>query len=296
MAQARERLRTIEGLVADDRRNASLVQQSLDGGSGTRVELLSAQSQLASDEALLPPARQALDAARHALAVLVGDFPADSAVPEFALADFTLPAALPVSLPSTLARQRPDILAAEAQLHAATAAVGVATADLYPSITLNAGGGPQALTLGSLFDRSNLVWNLASGLVAPIFDGGTRRARQRESIDTMKASAAHYQGTVLDAVRQVADVLAAIEHDAEFETAQRRTLEVAEQSVDLARRSYQAGNSGVLTVLDAERVVQRARLEDLRARVQRYGDAVDLYMSLGGIAPDLGAAVATAAR
>jgi len=289
MAQAREQLRTIEGLVADDRRNVALVQQSFDAGSGTRVDLLSAQSQLASDAALLPPARRALDASRHALAALAGGFPADTTVPEFALADFTLPESLPVSLPSTLARRRPDILAAEAQLHAATAAVGVATADLYPRITLDAGGGPQSLTLASLFDRGNLVWSLASGLAAPLFDGGTRRARQRERIDTMKASAAHYQATVLDAVRQVADALAAIEHDAEFADAQRRTLDVAEQSVDLARRSYEAGNSGVLTVLDAERIVQRARLDDLRARVQRYGDAIDLYMSLGGIATDLGA-------
>lgn len=290
MAQAREQLRTIATLLDDDRRNASLVQQAFDAGSGTRVDLLAAQSQAAGDAALLAPARLALDASRHALAVLVGGFPADTALPEFTLADFTLPDTLPVSLPSTMARQRPDILAAEAQLHAATAAVGVATADLYPRITLGAGGGPQSLTLGSLFDRGNLVWNLAGGLVAPIFDGGTRRARQRESVDAMKAHAAHYQATVLDAVRQVADVLAAIDHDGELAVAQRRSLDVAQQSVDLARRSYQAGNIGVLSVLDAERLVQRARLEDLSARVKRFGDTVDLFMSLGGVDPKLGTA------
>ncbi len=290
MASAREQLRTIEGLVADDRRNVSLVQTSFDAGYATRVDLLSAQSQLTADAALLPSARLALENARHALAILAGEFPGDAQVPEFTLADFTLPAELPVTLPSDMARLRPDILAAEATLHAATAEVGVATADLYPHITLSASGGPQALTFASLFDRGNLVWALTSGLVGPLFDGGTRRARQRGSIDAMKASASRYQSTLLDAMRQVADALSSIDHDGELVASQRRSLDVAQQSLDLARQSYQAGNAGILQVLDAERLVQRARLEELRARVARYDDTVELYMSLGGVAPDLGTA------
>ena len=290
MASAREQLKTLEGLIADDRRNVTLVQTSFDAGFATRVDLLAAQSQLATDLALLPPSRKALETSRHALAILVGDLPAEASLPEFTLADFHLPAELPVSLPSEMARTRPDILAAEARLHAATAEVGVATADLYPHITLNATGGPQALTLASLFDRGNLVWGLTSGLVGPLFDGGTRRARQRGAVDAMKASAAQYQTTVLEAVRQVADALSAIEHDGAFVAAQQRSLDVAQQSVDLARLSYQAGNAGILQVLDAERLVQRARLEELRARIARYGDTVDLFMSLGGVAPELGAA------
>ena len=163
------------------------MQTSFDAGNTTRVDVLLADSQLANDETLLPPAAQDLAIARHALAVLVGRAPGEWAPPELDFGKLALPGTLPVSLPSELVRQRPDILAAEAQLHAATAQVGVATANLYPHITLTGSVGQQALTLGTLFSSGNGVWTLTSGLTAPLFDGGTLRAERRADIDAMQA-------------------------------------------------------------------------------------------------------------
>jgi NodT family efflux transporter outer membrane factor (OMF) lipoprotein len=282
IAAARERIRALNELLAEDRRNLQLVQASFDAGNATRVDVLFADSQLAADETLLPPASQELAVARHALAVLVGRAPADSASPDFDFSQLSLPATLPVSLPSELARQRPDVLAAEAQLHAATAQVGVATANLYPHITLTGSAGQQALTLGTLFASSNAVWTLTSGLTAPVFDGGTLRAERRADVAALHASAANYQDAVLKALQQVADVLSAIEHDALLLAAETHALDTAQKSLNLTRESYRAGNVGVLQVVDAERLYQRARLEYVRAETQRYVDTAQLYLALGG--------------
>ena len=155
VASAREQLRAAQGIVDEDAKNVDLVQKALDAGSVARLDLLTAQSQLADDETLLPPLRQQLSVARHALAVLVGQAPADFAVPEFTLAEFVAPQEVPLSLPSELARRRPDIRAEEARLHAATAAVGVATANLYPQIKLTGSLSQQALTTDGLFKGSS---------------------------------------------------------------------------------------------------------------------------------------------
>ncbi|HEY4039974.1 MAG TPA: efflux transporter outer membrane subunit, partial [Burkholderiaceae bacterium] len=154
MASARAQLEALETLLQDDRENVRLVQTAFDAGSVTRVDVLSAQSQLASDQTLLPPLRQQLSTARHALSVLAGHSPSEWEPPDFTLTQLQLPGALPLSLPSELAHRRPDILAAESQLHAATAAVGVATSALYPQITLSASAGQQSTRLSHVFDQS----------------------------------------------------------------------------------------------------------------------------------------------
>jgi NodT family efflux transporter outer membrane factor (OMF) lipoprotein len=285
LASAAERIRAINELLEEDRRNLKLVQTSLAAGNTTRVDVLFADSQLANDETLLPPAAQQLTLARHALAVLVGHAPADWSPPELDFGRLTLPGTLPVSLPSELVHQRPDILAAEAALHAATAQVGVATANLYPHLTLTGSAGQQALTLGTLFAGGNGVWTVASGLTAPIFDGGTLRAERRADIDALHASAASYEEAVLQGLRQVADVLAGIDHDAELLAAETHAVDAAQASLNLARESYRAGNVGVLQVLDAERAYSRARLDYVRVAAQRYSDTAQLYLALGGTAP-----------
>jgi NodT family efflux transporter outer membrane factor (OMF) lipoprotein len=285
IASASERLRTLNDLLEQDRHNLQLVQQSFAAGNTTRVDVLFAQSQLANDETLLPPAQQELEVARHALAVLVGRSPAEWAAPQLDFSTLTLPAKLPLSLPSELVRQRPDILASEAQLHAATAEVGVASANLYPHVTLTGTVGDQALTLGSLFASGNGVYSLTSGLTAPLFDGGTLRATRRADVDAMQARLANYQESVLQSLRQVADVLGAIDHDAQLLAAETRAVDAAQASLKLARESYQAGNSGILQVLDAERAVQRSRLEYVRVVGERYADSARLFLALGGTAP-----------
>ena len=285
IASARARIRAAEGILEEDSRNVELVRKALDEGSVARVDLLTAQSELAQDQTLLPPLRQELSAARHALAVLVGQPPGNWSPPDFELEDFVPPSPLPVSLPSELARRRPDIRASEAELHAATAGVGVATANLYPQIKLTGSMSQQALKVGDLFDDSAFAFGLAGNLTAPLFNGGRLRAERRASEAARQAALASYEQTVLSAFGQVADVLAALEHDAEHIAAQQQALDVAENNLTLTRESYSAGNVGVLQILDAERAVQRARIGVAGAQAQRLQDSAELIVALGGDSP-----------
>jgi NodT family efflux transporter outer membrane factor (OMF) lipoprotein len=285
VASIKTQMATVDAILDRDRENLRLVQEAFDAGSVSRLDIVSAQSQLASDTTLLPPMRQELSVNRHALAIILGQAPASVNLPEFELAQLSLPRSLPVSVPSELAHRRPDILAAEAQLHAATAAVGVANANLYPHINLTAGAGQQSIDLAHLFDRASNVWNIAGALVAPVLDGGTLRAEQRAAVDAMHASAANYEQTVLVAFGQVADSLQALDHDTEQMDAQAHAQDSARENVDLTRKSYNEGNVGVLQVLDAERLYQQARLGFVRADAQRYIDTVQLFLALGGAGP-----------
>jgi NodT family efflux transporter outer membrane factor (OMF) lipoprotein len=285
IASARARIRAAEGILDEDARNVDLVRKALDEGSVARVDLLSAESQLAQDQTLMPPLRQELSVARHALAVLVGRPPGSWSAPDFELEDFLPPSDLPMTVPSELARRRPDIRSSEAQLHAATAAVGVATANLYPQIKLTGSLSQQALEVGDIFKDSANAFSLAGNLTAPLFNGGRLRAERRASEAAMQAAFARYEQTVLTAFGQVADVLAALEHDAQQSAAQQRALDVAESNLTLTRESYSAGNVGVLQVLDAERAVQRARIGVARARAQRMQDTAELIVALGGDSP-----------
>jgi NodT family efflux transporter outer membrane factor (OMF) lipoprotein len=275
---------TVEAILEEDRENRKLVQVAFDAGSVSRTDVVSAESQLASDATLLPPLRQQLSEARHALAIVMGQFPGDEGPHEFDLSKVTLPRNLPVSLPSELVHNRPDILASEARLHAATAAVGVATSNLYPHIVLTGSLTLQSTILGRLFEGQNNAYNGIGSLTAPLFDGGTLRAQKRAAVAAMQASAANYQQTVLSAFGQVADSLEALDHDAEQLDAQAHAQDAARENVDLTRKSYNEGNVGVLQVLDAERLYQNARLGFVRAQAQRYMDTVQLFLALGGAA------------
>ncbi len=275
LASARAQIDAVQILLTDDRKNLELVQTGHQYGSATQVDIALAKTQLAQDETLLPPLAQQRDTARHALSVLAGKGPADWVAPDFALSDFALPSDLPVSLPSEVAHDRPDILEAEAQLHAASAAIGVATADLYPSLQLSASLATAGPGIGTL-------WSVAAGLAGPIFHGGTLKANRRGSVDGYKASLAGYQQTVVRSLGQVADILQAINHDAEEYAAQERALNAAETSLRLNQAGYRAGEIDVLQVLDTERAYQRALLGHIRARTAQYLDTVQLSVALGG--------------
>ena len=285
IASLRAQMATVDEILQHDRENLKLVHEAFDAGSVARIDIVTAESQLASDSTLLPPLRQELRTTEHALAIVLGDAPANVVVPAFDLSELTLPGAIPVTLPSELAHNRPDILAAEAQLHAATAEVGIANANLYPHIGLSAATGQQATTLGALLDRASNVWSLITALTVPIFDGGTLRAEQRAAVDAMHASAANYEQTVLVAFGQVADALEALESDAEQLDAQSRAEDAARANVELTQKSYNEGNVGVLQVLDAERSYEQARLGFVRAKAQRYSDTARLFLALGGSTP-----------
>jgi NodT family efflux transporter outer membrane factor (OMF) lipoprotein len=273
LASARAQIEAVQSLLANDRKNLDLVRTAHQYGSATQVDIALATTQLAQDETLLPPLAQQRDTARHALSVLAGKGPADWVAPDFDLSDFALPMDLPVSLPSEVARDRPDILEAEAQLHAASAAIGVATADLYPHLQLSA----SLTQMGA-----GTLWGLAAGLTGPLFDGGTLKANQRGSVDGYKASLADYKQTVVKSLGQVADVLQAINHDSEEYAAQERALNAADASLRLNREGYKAGEIGVLQVLDAERAYQRALIDQIRAKTAQYLDTAQLSIALGG--------------
>jgi NodT family efflux transporter outer membrane factor (OMF) lipoprotein len=286
-AAARTQIDTLTAVLNDDRRNLQLVQDSFDAGEATRVDILNAQSQLAADQTLMPPLRRQLSAAEDALALLVGRTPAAWAAPTFQLDQFHLPSRLPLVLPSELAHRRPDIQAAEARLHAATAAVGVASANLYPQINLSANASLGATVLQALFNASGIGAGITAGLTQPLFNHGALRAKQRAAVDEMHAALADYQASVLGAFRQVADALQGLDHDRELLDSERSALATSTQNLDLTRQSYSAGNSGVLLVLDAQRQNQQARLGLVRAQAQRLQDAVQLLLALGGRVPAL---------
>src|ERR1700690_770603 len=282
LASAQAQIESVEELLADDREDVRLAEDAFDAGSGTRVDTLSARSQLANDETLLPPLRRELGLAQHALALLVGRAPAEWNAPGFRLADFIVPEPLPLTLPSELAHRRPDIMAAEAQLHAASADVGVATANLYPQVSIGATGGPQAVALRSLFNASAEAGGLTAGLVAPLFNHGALRARRSAAQQAEAAALARYQQVVLRSLGQVADALESLAHDAELLRSEQSAVAIATDSLSLTRESYAAGNSGVLQVLEAQRQSQQARLGLVRAEAQRAADTVSLLLALGG--------------
>ncbi|MEJ2345029.1 MAG: efflux transporter outer membrane subunit [Gammaproteobacteria bacterium] len=282
IASLRAQIRATQDIIAEDARNLSLVRDKFEGGKAARTDVLTAETQLASDRTLLPPLRQQLSSARHALSILVGRSPAAWSAPDFELENFTLPRDLPLSLPSALVRQRPDILAAEARLHADSAAIGVATAQLYPSITLSASIEQQSLDSATLFNSANRLWSLSGDLLAPIVHGGTLRAQRRAAVDTYRASLADYEQTVLQGLQQVADTLRALDHDAQLVAAQRVLMDTAGEALQLQRASYAAGKSNILSLIDAQRAYQQARLGFARARAQRLQDSAQLFVALGG--------------
>jgi NodT family efflux transporter outer membrane factor (OMF) lipoprotein len=282
IAASRAQLAAIDDILDIDRQNLDLVRKESQAGTVPDSDVVIAQSQLAADETLQPAPDQQLSLAKHALAVLLGRAPADWSPPDFDLTALTLPSQLPVSLPSELVHQRPDIQAAEAQLHAASAQIGVATAQLYPAITLSGGVSEAALDPGHLFNSAGLVWSIAAGLTQPVFDGGLRQAERRAALAAFKASAADYQQTVLEAFEQVADVLLALAHDARLVAAQQRALDLASESERLQRANYATGGVGILNLLDAQRQYEQARLGYVRAEAQRYEDTIQLMVAMGG--------------
>ena len=282
IASTLAQIRAAEDVVAADEHNLELVRIAYEAGSVARTDVLSAESQLAGDRTLLPPLRQQLSVARHALTVLVGKSPGEWAPPDFVLDTLTLPTDLPVTVPSELVHDRPDILAAEAQLHAASAAIGVATAQLYPTITLSASVALETIATNGTFSGPVIASNLAAGLTAPLFHGGTLLAQRRAAIDAYAAQVGAYRQTVLLAFGQVADVLQALQHDAELLGAENTAVTTSDASLRHAQDAYAAGRGSHLQVLDAQRLYGQALLGYAHAKGQRYLDTILLFEAMGG--------------
>jgi NodT family efflux transporter outer membrane factor (OMF) lipoprotein len=250
-------------------------------GQAAPDEVLALQTQAEQTRAELPTLRKQMQQTEHLLAVLAGRAPGAGGVPDFMLADFTLPTELPLVVPSELVRRRPDIQASEALLHAANAEYGVAVARLYPQLNLSASLGSQALTTGALFDSGSAVWSLVGQLTQPLFNPGLP-AEKRAALAAFDAAAANYQGIVLEALRNVADVLRAVENDARALAALAAADAAAQGSLRSVERQYQLGAASYVQLLIAQQQAQQTRLGFAAAQAQRLVDSAVLYQALGG--------------
>jgi NodT family efflux transporter outer membrane factor (OMF) lipoprotein len=280
IASTEAQIKAVNDIIAADEHNLELVRIAFAAGSVARTDVLSAESQLAGDRTLLPPLLQQWNVAQHALSVLVGKSPAEWSPPEFELETLTLPGDLPVTVPSELVHRRPDILAAEAQLHAASAAIGVATAQLYPSITISPSVVLQAV--GGPVSAPSVIGSIAGTIVAPLYHGGALRAQQRAAIDAYESELAVYRQTLLLAFGQVADILRALQHDAELLGSETAAVTASQASLALAQDAYAAGRGSLVQVLDAQRLYAQALLGYAHAKGQRYLDTVLLFEAMGG--------------
>lgn len=280
VAGLKAELVALEQITRDDLDNLELARKASSLGGGASGGAITAYQQLARDEALLPPVRQMLAVARHQLALLIGKGPDGYVPPDFALTDFKGGEA-PVALPSELVHLRPDIQQAEADLHAATAAVGIATAALYPSISLSGSLTQSALTPEKIFQPQSTAYNLGAQLTAPIFDGGRRRAEREAARAAARASLAAYQQTVLVAFNQVSDRLEALAHDEEALAANDKTLRAAEEYLRLARIALKAGAIGLKPLIEAERQLAEARRTVVESQTRQALDTVQLIIASG---------------
>jgi len=277
IAGLRAQIAAVQQIIEADRENIRMVRKAQAAGGEARSALSIGVGQLAEDEAMLPPLQRDLDAARHQMALLVGKSPAEWTAPDFDLAKFDGSAVAPVSLPSALVRRRPDILAAEAELHAATAEIGVAVANQYPNISLSANLTQSAIKPGDLFNYAASGWSVLGGFTAPIFNGGTLKAERRVAEAEANAAMARYQQTVLRAFVQVSDVLSALGADQASIESLKRANAAADVSARDAQTAYRLGGGTLLQVVDSQRTVSRARRALVEAQAQRYEDLVQLY-------------------
>ncbi len=281
-ASARQQLQALRAILGSDRDNLRLVELARAAGRASGADLAAAQAQLAADQTLEPPLRQQLATAQDALALLVGRGAGAWQAPSFELVDLRLPRDLAMVVPSQLLRQRPDIRAAEAQLHAASAAIGVAEAELFPRIALDASWSAQSASLGTLLSGGQ-AWGLSAALGAPLWHGGTLRAQRRAAQQAYEGQLQQYRQTVLQAFAQVADVLQALQHDAQAVQAQQQALASAAESLRMARDAYEAGAGSLLQVLSAQRGYAQAGIGEAQARARQLADSAQWFSAMGAV-------------
>lgn len=281
VASLQAQIQATNELIQAQQTSFNILQKQLNLGGASSQDVLAQQTQLAQTRATLPPLEKSLAQAQHALSVLVGALP-NQTQPQINLNQLHLPANLPVSLPSALVRQRPDVRASEALMHAASAQVGVDTANLFPKFSLTGSYGSQANTASQLGSPANLAWNFGGQLLQPLFNGGALRATRRASIAAYKAAAAQYHQTVLQAFQNVADSLRAIETDAQALRAQVQAETAAQKSLHIAQQQYRLGGVSYLALLNAQLQYQQTRINRIQAQATRYIDTAALFQALGG--------------
>jgi NodT family efflux transporter outer membrane factor (OMF) lipoprotein len=281
-ASARAQLQATDDIVRSEREGLQILQRQYELGSIALTDVMAQEATLATAEASIPVLKKQLEQARHALATLAGRFPSETAEEHFELASLRLPEDLPVSVPAQLVRQRPDVLSAEAQLHSASAQVGVAIANMIPQITLTGNVGGASTQFGQLFATGNTFWSGGASITQTLFQGGALLHKERAARAALDQAGAQYRSAVLTAFQNVADTLSALELDAQALTAAVRAQHAAEQSLETIKHNVELGSTGYLALLNAQQTYQQAVLNLAQAEASRYSDTVALFQALGG--------------
>ncbi len=281
-ASLREQIVSTREIISSEEKQVRIVENQLKLGGVSKADLLLQKAQLAQARASLPPLEKALSQVRHQLAVYVGKTPQDASLPAIRLEELHLPENLPVSLPSELAKQRPDIRAAEALLHEASAQVGVATANLYPQITLSANVGSESIATSSMFSNNTNIWSIGGNLLQPIFNAGSLKAKKKSAVAAFDNAFAQYRSTVLQSFQNVADVLKALESDAATLKADQDAEISSKDALDLVRKQFDLGAASYLSLLAADRQYQQSRIAVIGAKASRMADTAALFQALGG--------------
>ena len=281
-AQLRAQYQATKEILEAQTYFANIIKQQLEIGSVSKVDLTSQLALVASSQAELLVYEKNVAFARNQLAALTGEYPGSAVIKGFNLGDLHLPDQLPLSLPSSLVRQRPDILAAESAMKSTNALVGVATANLLPQITLSGAEGSAALTTGALFGPTAALWSIAGGLFQPLFQGGQLLAQRRGAMANYEQAVFQYQAAVITAFQQVADALQALDADAKALTAATDTERYAKETLNLVQDQYRFGTASYLQVLYYQTQYQNAKIRSLQAQALRFSDTAALFTALGG--------------
>jgi NodT family efflux transporter outer membrane factor (OMF) lipoprotein len=281
-ASLRGQIAATERLLQLEHQLTGFVQQQRLLGTASDLDVLSQQTLEAQTAQSLPPLQKQLSQTRDALTALLGRLPSDEPQEIFRLDDLTLPTDLPASLPSNLVEHRPDIRQAEENLHMASAAVGVAIADLLPQFTISGDVGSSALTIGKLFSPYTGFWDAGASLTQTLFDAGALIHKKRAADAALDEAAAQYRAAVILACQNVADTLRALNADADSLKAGAEAERAAKKSFDLAQKQRALGTISLVAVLNAEQAYQQAALSLVQARANRYADTAALFQALGG--------------
>ena len=281
-ASLREQIRATREISQAQDSQLELAQKQFTLGAISGSDLLGQKAQAAQTRATLPPLEKALGQTRNQLAVLLGKLPADAKLPELDFNNFRLPRDLPVSVPSDLLRQRPDVRQAEAILRQTNARIGVAEALMFPQLTLSGSYGTAALRSGDLFNPGTQLWNIGANLLQPIFHAGQLRAQRRGAEAAYDQAFAQYQSAVLTAFQDVADVLLALDYDARTLKAQAEAEAASRESLEVTREQLKVGGANYLALLNAQRQYNLAKAALVQAQAARYADTAALFQALGG--------------
>ncbi len=281
-ASLRAQIEATNQLIGINTKMLDILRRQLDTGYANRNDVALQEAALAQVKATLPPLRKALQQNRDLLSALAGAYPSEEPRETFRLADLQLPTDLPISLPSQLIEQRPDVRMAEEQLHSASAQIGVATANILPTFTINGNVGYMNTMLAGLLAPQNLFFSVAGNATQTLLDGGALLHELQEAKDTYNAVAWSYRGTVIGAAQNVADSLRALQNDADALKAARDFERASKISFDLARQQMQSGYANILILLTAQQTYLQAVIQVVQARAARLTDTAALYQALGG--------------